>query len=92
MKFGEILKPASSAVDAKKQKRGKNKECERKGGREERGEIERGREEKREGRGKRGVIESPHLRKIPLRPPPPFFFLEIPLNDINHLRPIVDNL
>ena len=43
------------------------------------------------GRGKKGAIESPHLRKIPLRPPP-FFFLEIPLNDINHLRSIVDNL
>ena len=53
MKFGGILKPASSAADAKKQKSGKIKEYERKGGREERGEIERGREEKKRGEAKR---------------------------------------
>ena len=89
MKFGEILKPASSAVDAKKQKRGKNKECERKGGREERGEIERGREEKGRGEAKRRGYRIPRIcEKSPLDP----LFLEIPLNDINHLCAIMDNL
>ena len=81
MKFGGILKPASSAADAKKQKSGKIKEYERKGGREE----------KKRGEAKRGGYRSPSICEIPFSPPP-LFFLEIPLNDIDHLCPIVDNL
>ena len=53
--------------------------------------LKEGERKKREGRQKGGAIESPRICEIPFSNPPPFF-LEIPLNDIDHLCPIVDNL